>query len=297
MRSHSTGRRAVGPRGRFCGAVFSGVVLALFLAVAASAEGEDAAPVAIERADVFLRFGRPGNTLLDVRPESVWAAGHIPHSLPFPLHELLNEDGSVMGGADLPPLLRTFGPRHGDPLDLTDTLIVIGTPPPGTRVDPVRALTSAGIEQVLHYPDGFDDWRQSPCAPITRQVSTDELADRMRMANGGRMTDRPAPGLVLLDLRYEREFALGHLPGALLLPSSRVDAELDALVDSLWPGLDRAATPLAVYCYGPECIRSRIATTLAARHGFRELLWYRDGPLAWKHAGHPLFDGAATGDR
>lgn len=256
-----------------------------------------AAVTVVDRAEVFRRFGRPGTTLLDVRPPAAWAEGHIPHSLPLPLDALKNDDGSVMTGADIAPLLRTFGPRRGDPLDLSDTMIVVGTPPPGEAVDPVRALESAGVGLVLHYPGGFDDWRGSPCAPITRQVSTQELAELVRAAQGGRFRDRPARDLVLLDLRYDREFSLGHLPGALLLSSGRFDAEIDSLVDARWPGIVRATTPIAVYCYGPECIRSRIATTLAARHGFRRLLWYREGPLAWSHAGHPLYEGDGAAAR
>jgi rhodanese-related sulfurtransferase len=264
-------------------------VVVLFVLVARSAAGAGAPR--LDRHDIFLRFGRPGTTLLDVRPEAQWAAGHIPHSLPLPLAELRNDGGTLMGGPDLAPILRSFGPRHGDPLNLDDTLIVVGTPPPGETVDPVVALRSAGVRNVLVYPGGFDDWRRSPCAPVTRQIPTDELAALVRKAHGGRFADRPARDLVLIDLRYGREFAYGHLPGALLLPSGRFDAELDSLLDARWPGLDRAATPIVVYCYGPDCIRSRIATTVAARHGFRELLWYKEGPQAWSQAGFPLYDG------
>jgi rhodanese-related sulfurtransferase len=251
----------------------------------------------LDRAAVYLRFGRAGTTLLDVRPEAEWAAGHIPHSLPFPLAELRNGDGTMMSGADLAPILRGFGPRHGDPLNLDDTLVVVGTPPPGERVDPVAALRSAGVQNVLVYPGGFDDWRRSPCAPITRQVPTEELATLVRKAHGGRFRDDPARSLILIDLRYEREYAHAHLPGALLLPSGRFDSQIDSLLEARWPGIDRATTPIAVYCYGPDCIRSRIATTLAARHGFRQLLWYREGPQAWSNAGHPLFEGASTARR
>lgn len=265
------------------------VVVALLAGAVLAAAGSDAPR--LERDEVFLRFGRPGTTLLDVRPESEWAAGHIPHSLPLPLSELRNDDGTTMTGPDLAPILRSFGPRHGDPLNLDDTLIVVGTPPAGETVDPVEALRSAGVRNVLAYPGGFDDWRQSPCAPVTRQVPTDELAALVRKAHGGSFRDRPARSLVLIDLRYGREFAYGHLPGALLLPSGRFEAELDSLLEARWPGIERATTPIVVYCYGPDCIRSRIATTIAARHGFRKLLWYKEGPQAWSQAGFPLYDG------
>ena len=84
-------------------------------------------------------------------------------------------------------------------------------------------------------------------------------------------------------------FDFNHLPGAILLPPDRFEAQLDSVVNAHWPGADRATIPFAVYCYGPDCIRSRIATTTAAHRGFRNLLWYRDGPQAYRSAGGQLF--------
>jgi rhodanese-related sulfurtransferase len=45
---------------------------------------------------------------------------------------------------------------------------------------------------------------------------------------------------------------------------------------------------LIVYCYGPGCTRSRFCSTTAARHGWRNLWWYKDGADGWRSAGLAL---------
>ena len=46
--------------------------------------------------------------------------------------------------------------------------------------------------------------------------------------------------------------------------------------------MNRSQTPLVLYCYGRDCIRSRECATIAARHGFLNLLWYREGMDGWE---------------
>ena len=75
------------------------------------------------------------------------------------------------------------------------------------------------------------------------------------------------------------------MPGALSLEPGQLDARLDQLVADTWPGADRAHIPLVAYCYGPTCTRSRNGLTLAARRGFQNLLWYKEGIQGWRSVG------------
>jgi PQQ-dependent catabolism-associated CXXCW motif protein len=55
-------------------------------------------------------------------------------------------------------------------------------------------------------------------------------------------------------------------------------------------GVTRGKTdaPLVFYCLSPECWMSFNAATRAIHLGYRNVLWYRGGIDAWRHAGLPL---------
>ena len=250
--------------------------------------GTSAEDPTIATADwIAAHLGAPGVTIIDVRPIPEWEAGHVPHSLPFDFNDCLNGDGTLMDGPAMRPILASIGPRARDYINLEDTIVVIGHPAPGARAHPFLALTVAGIDRVRMAEVSFADWRASH-RPVTRIVHAAEAVRMIADAHRGRFRDEPAPGLILLDLRHEPDFDSGHLPGAILLPPHRFDAQLDSIVAANWPGVDRATVPFAVYCYGPDCVRSRNMTTKAAQRGFRNLLWLRDGPGAFEAAGGTL---------
>jgi rhodanese-related sulfurtransferase len=70
-----------------------------------------------------------------------------------------------------------------------------------------------------------------------------------------------------------------------LLPAYEFEKRFAAEVAERWPGADPATTPFIVYCYGAGCTRSRFCATLAARAGWRNLWWFRDGMDGWRSAG------------
>jgi len=234
------------------------------------------------------RYGRPGLTILDPRPVAEWEKGHIPHSLPVNFEEFRNDDGTLMDGPTMRPILATFGPRDRDFINLNDAFVIAGLPPAGATVHPYLALRVMGIPSVKLLPSSFEAWRDQGL-PVTRVLHAKEMRAFVEKAHSGRVTDRPVPSMILLDLRHDGDFNYSHLPGALLLSPDRFDAQLDSLVNAHWPHADRTTIPFAVYCYGPDCIRSRIATTKAAQLGFRNLLWFRDGPQGYRSAGGKLF--------
>ncbi len=238
---------------------------------------------------LLAHYGRAGTSVLDWRPVGTWAGGHIPYSLPFNLGSLLDERGALRPGSSIRPIFEQWGPRPQEYVNLEDDLVVCGDFPPGSvPVHPYLAARVAGIARVRVYPGGYADWRTHADAPVVRIVHAAALRQRLHDQWGGTLPDLPPGRFLLLDLRGERDFDRGHIPGAVSLPVDRLDRDLEATVAEYWPGADRARTPVVFYCYGPGCTRSRNGANLAAHHGFLKLEWFRDGVDGWKEAGERL---------
>lgn len=97
-------------------------------------------------------------------------------------------------------------------------------------------------------------------------VSCDALIDRVR------------DGLVtVLDVRPTDEFVLGHLPGAVNIPLT----ELEARASELDPRYE-----IVAYCRGPYCVLSFGAVATLRRRGYN-VRRLADGLPEWKAAGLP----------
>ena len=244
-------------------------------------------------------FGQPGTVLLDVRDARGWdrwetpptfAAGHIPHALPFDPRAFLSKDGSLPDSSEIRRRLGTLGPRPNDPVSLDSTFVLYGDGAGDSRlVLGQRLLATAGLGGRV-FPGGWREWTAGGSRPIVRILSAADLAALLKREDPGLAGERPASGLILLDLREARDFAIGHLPGASSLPFALFAKTFESRVAEGWPGAGRSRLPLVLYCYGPECIRSRDAGAQAARLGFRDVVWFRGGVREWLAAGYPLLD-------
>ena len=244
-------------------------------------------------------FGQPGTVLLDVRDARGWdrwetpptfAAGHIPHALPFDPRAFLSKDGGLPEPAEIRRRLGTLGPRPNDPVSLDSTFVLYGDGASDPRLSlGQRLLASAGLD-VRVFPGGWREWTAGGTRPTVRIVSAQDVAALLKREDSKLASDRPASGLILLDLREARDFSIGHLPGASSLPFALFAETFEKRAAEGWPGADRSRLPLVLYCYGPECIRSREAGSQAARLGFRNVLWFRGGVREWRVAGYPLLD-------
>lgn len=103
-------------------------------------------------------------------------------------------------------------------------------------------------------------------------VSREDLIQRLR------------DGLaIVIDVRPEDEFALGHLPGALSVPLAALVRRLAELPKD---------QEIVAYCRGPYCVFSTEAVSTLRARGYR-VRRLEDGFPEWKAAGLPTERGAA----
>jgi rhodanese-related sulfurtransferase len=93
------------------------------------------------------------------------------------------------------------------------------------------------------------------------------------------LRQRIKKGLVtVLDVRPEQEFGLGHLPGAVNVPLSKLKRWLSRL--------DKR-TEVVAYCRGPYCVLSFEAVAQLRASGFKARR-LEDGFPEWRAAGLPV---------
>ncbi|MCJ7772917.1 MAG: rhodanese-like domain-containing protein [Desulfobacterales bacterium] len=83
---------------------------------------------------------------------------------------------------------------------------------------------------------------------------------------------------ILVNSLSPIEFGESYIPGAICIPMELMQ------VSQLIPAdLNK---PIVFYCYGPECMKSKIASDIAIKMGHENIYWYREGIEGWKKAGY-----------
>ena len=261
-------------------------------------DGEPNPDLAASFEYVKAKFWLSEITIIDTRGEEAWAGenltwqsmiregrGHIPNSLPFDFRCLLNADGTFLEASETREIFSRVGPRPSSPVKMDSEFLVHGSGVPGDGALGYFLLRRAGVESVRYYRGGWADWRGHSTSPIVRIVRAEELMGRLGPEGAGYVGDGTPRGMVLLDVRGKRDYDLGHIPGAVNLPSHKFEESLDAVLNRHWPGIDRRRVPLVTYCYGVDCIRSRTCATIAARRGFLNVERFRGGLREWIESG------------
>ncbi|MBI9110075.1 rhodanese-like domain-containing protein [Maridesulfovibrio ferrireducens] len=88
---------------------------------------------------------------------------------------------------------------------------------------------------------------------------------------------------VFVDARSDTDFAMGHIPGAVNVPSWAIGIELDGLITSI--PKDKM---IVVYCDGLSCGKSNIVARKLRDKGFSDLAVYPDGLDGWLSLGRDL---------
>ena len=92
---------------------------------------------------------------------------------------------------------------------------------------------------------------------------------------------------VVLDVREDHEWAMGHLPGAILVPLGQLDFQADPAGPR--PNADLiAATERPVVAYCATGKRSILAADLLQKLGYRDVVSMRGGIMGWAREGLPI---------
>lgn len=116
----------------------------------------------------------------------------------------------------------------------------------------------------------------SPVDAAVEEIDREELL--ARVADGR---------AVVLDVRPPREYAAGHIPGAVSIPVDELAERLGELA---------ADAHVVAYCRGSYCVMSYDAVRLLAARG-RAAIRLVDGMLEWRLAGLPVETTRETTER
>ncbi|MFY9823633.1 MAG: rhodanese-like domain-containing protein [Thermoanaerobaculia bacterium] len=261
-------------------------------------------PAVADAAWVRTQLGEKGVEFLDLRDEGIWmengyeaparfAAGHIPHALPFDFRRWLPEDRRWPAPGAVGKMLLALGPREATKVDPKAEFVLYGDGPADLQPGLGYLLLRAAGIPVRVFSGGFAEWSRNPADPVVRIVGAPEV-DGLLEAENPVLADKLAPSVVVLDLREAYDFRLAHIPGAYNFPAYLENASIERTVEKIWPQAKAARAPVVLYCYGRPCIRSRDAAAKLARAGFTNLLWLREGLPAWRAAGLPVAGRAAA---
>ncbi|MCA8982392.1 MAG: rhodanese-like domain-containing protein [Planctomycetaceae bacterium] len=109
----------------------------------------------------------------------------------------------------------------------------------------------------------------------------DEARGRIRECTVADVLARVQAGeqFLLFDVREDREWAAGHLPGARHLGKGIAERDIEETV----PDLD---TEMILYCGGGY--RSALAADALRQMGYTRVISMDGGFRGWKEAGHPV---------
>lgn len=112
-----------------------------------------------------------------------------------------------------------------------------------------------------------------------KQIRECTVADVKARMDAGAV---PGPGVVLIDVREESEWAKDHLPGAIHIGKGVIERDIETVVPD-------HATEVLLYCGGGY--RSALAAVNLKAMGYTDVVSVDGGIRAWREAGYPLTTG------
>ncbi len=121
---------------------------------------------------------------------------------------------------------------------------------------------------------------ESRLAEVDRVVEAYlEDRDALEAVDATELMERLSEGsVVVLDVRPEKEYRAGHIPGALSVPLDALEAALQTLPRE---------REVVAYCRGPYCVFSDEAVAFLRARGYRARR-LRQGLPDWRAAGMPV---------
>jgi hydroxyacylglutathione hydrolase len=188
------------------------------------------------------------------------AAGAV-HAGAVPID--LCDDDAVCGEHIATALRIAFGPKIGYWAGWVlpeRSRIVLLTPDPSRAAEAGRQLLRVGFDSIEGYVASPATAWQAAGFPVSRvtQISVGELRER-------------GSAVTLMDVRSEREWNAGHVPGAIHIPIGDVNARAGDLSKD---------TPIATICEGGY--RSMLAASILMRAGFSNVVNVAGGMAAYR---------------
>ena len=194
-----------------------------------------------------------GALVIDTRPASDYASGHVPGSINLPLTRAF-----TTWAGWLVPYRR-------------DVYLIVDERCPQCLDEAVRDLSLIGLDRVDGYfgADVLERWK----------ARGGDLA-RIEATDASRVAEQLRGGVQVLDVRSGAEYDAGHIPGAQHIPLGELPRRMDAL---------SRARPTVVHCQTGS--RAAIAASLLDARGFPRVQTLRGGFAEWRAAGHPVETG------
>ncbi len=143
-----------------------------------------------------------------------------------------------------------------------------------------RLVEDAAVLELLASVRRIAEHQSAEVERVVRSYFQDR--DSMEAVSRPELIDRLKVGIVIvLDVRPEDEFALGHVPGAINIPLR----ELKTRLADLDPDQE-----IVAYCRGPYCVLSYEAVAMLRGRGFKARR-LEDGLPEWREAGLPVETG------
>jgi rhodanese-related sulfurtransferase/DNA-binding transcriptional ArsR family regulator len=149
-----------------------------------------------------------------------------------------------------------------------------------SRREGKRVLYRLADESVTQFVVALREIARSRLAEVG-QVAHDyfQARDELEPISSGDLLVRLQHGQALvIDVRPAKEFAAGHIPGAISLPLSELEARLLELPRD---------GEIVAYCRGPYCVLAPQAIEILRRAGYRARR-LADGLPEWRLAGLPV---------
>jgi rhodanese-related sulfurtransferase len=149
-----------------------------------------------------------------------------------------------------------------------------------SRRDGVRIYYRLSDEKVYNCWKGLQSLAENRVAEI-REIVRDFLDERnaMNAISKEELWSRiKLNDVIVLDVRPEKEYSSGHIPGAISIPLSELRERLNEIPN------DRE---VVAYCRGPYCVLSPEAIKILRDEGYNATR-LEEGLPEWKEAGFPV---------
>ncbi|MBE9515635.1 MAG: metalloregulator ArsR/SmtB family transcription factor [Proteobacteria bacterium] len=149
-----------------------------------------------------------------------------------------------------------------------------------SRKQGAKVLYSLSGNDVIEMLDVLRRVAEKRLAEVERLVNTFlTVKDDLEPIPREELLDRVREGLVtVLDVRPSEEYDAGHVPGAINVPMSALEKQLEQM---------EADKQVVAYCRGPHCILAFSAVARLREEGF-DARRLEDGFPEWKSAGLPF---------